>query len=335
MLSGLKNFIITFCASVLIFGLIAYFVVSGVNRAMAVPSTEPTNTQTPSSDNTADTSDSGTVTIDPDQPTDDRVLTVLLVGTDYQSKFTDYDSDAINQGNTGFPYQPRPVTADSIMLIRIDKNSGTYIFSSIPSNTRVLVDGAYDTLGSLYESKGIDFLRRKVIALTGCNIEYYAAVSIESFAQIIDKVGGVYFTVPTGMYYNDPNEDPDNPIIDISPGARTLSGKEAAAMLRYVSYRDGNRSRMDLSISFAQAALKQLTNGQNISKLDSLFTQIAPLLETNLTVNVLTANSDLLAAYQEFKPISLTYPGAALTQDGVIYYEPDIAQAVSLFRSYK
>ncbi len=335
MLSGLKNFIITFCVSVLIFGLIAYFVVHAVSASLSGAATDPVSPD----DTSATTTASDITSADTQEPNPPDLqgesFTILLVGTDYQSVFEDYDSATVNRGNTGFPIKPRVIHADSILLIRVDKETRSYVFTSLPSNMRVLVDGAYTTLGDLYAEKGMDFMRRKVSALTGYNVDYYAAVSVEAFAKIIDKVGGVYYTVPTDMYYEDPAEQEKGAVIDLKAGSKTLTGKEAAAMLRYVQYADGDRSRMDLAVSFAQTVLKKITDPSYISKLDSLYLDISPLLETNLTINALTANAELIAAYPEFHTVELTYPGSTVTQDGQTYFEPNTSEAVNMFRSYR
>lgn len=336
MFSGLKNFIITFCVSVLIFGLIAYFVIQAVSASITAQQDEPDSTGTGEVTVIPSDTTNGNSATDPTTPQiKGDSFTLLLVGTDYQSKFEDYDSEVVNRGNTGFPIAPRVITADSILLVRVDKASSAYVFSSIPSNTKVILDGANTTLGTLYSERGLEFLRRKVTALTGLEIDYYAAISLDGFAKVIDRIGGVTFTVPTDMLYSDPKENPDAPIIDIKSGTRTLSGEQASAMLRYVTYVDGNRSRMDLSVSFAKAVLRELTQAANLAKLDYIFTDVVKQMETNVTINTLTECSELLAAYPTFKSEVINYPGVSVTVGGEEMYEPNIQSAMALYQKYR
>jgi LCP family protein required for cell wall assembly len=347
MSSVIKSFVVTFCVSLLIFGLMSYAIVTNVDNVFSSSDTDTADTgQTSGPSETAP--DSGTVTANtPQTDTEGNIIdsgtsdttktpadnsfTVLLVGTDYQPDIlNDYDVAEKNKGITGFPIKAREITADSIMLIKIDSETKEFVFSMLPSNMKVQTDGNDVKLGSLYSSKGIDYLRDKVTAMTGMPIDYYAVVPVGGLAAIIDELGGISFTVRTDMNYEDESQQLS---IHIPKGSRMLSGTDAVNMLRYRSYPDGDTSRRALISTFAGAILKKLTDPSYLAQANSLYTSASQYVETDFTLTDLTIHLELIFSYPEFTTTDLTYPGTAAGSD--TYFEPDLTAAIKLYRSYR
>lgn len=349
MSSVIKSFVVTFCVSLLIFGLMSYAIVTNVDNVFSSSKTDTTDTGS-TSDKAVTTSESGAVTtntpetdtqgntIKPDStdtaitPADDS-FTVLLVGTDYQPDILGgYDVTERNKGITGFPLKARETTADSIMLIKIDSKTKEFVFSMLPSNMKVQTDGNDIRLGSLYISKGIHYLRDKVTAMTGMPIDYYAVVPVGGLAAIIDELGGISFTVRTDMNYDDESQQLS---IHISKGSRTLSGTDAVNMLRYRLYPDGDASRRALISTFAGAVFKKLTDKSYLAQTSSLYTSASQYVETDFTLTDLTIHLDLIFAYPDFTTTDLIYPGTGAASGSDTYFEPDLTAAIKLYRSYR
>ena len=163
MLSAVKNFAITFAASALIFGIIAYFVAGAVENGITAAGNDTDMvTGSETGDNAAVdfvyvTDENGEAVTDEnglpvtevkkDEPpvVDDikgNSFNMLLVGTDYQpAVLDDYDLTAYNENVSGFKVKERTINADTIVLIRVDKELKSFIFLPIPSNTQVFVSG--------------------------------------------------------------------------------------------------------------------------------------------------------------------------------------------------
>ncbi len=342
MSSALKNFIITFCVSLLLFGLLSYIIVANVGQVFNNES--ETTGEENNSEDTKKTNIPSVTTAPLETETDingntvvvhpkDDSFTVLLVGTDYQpNTLNDYDLSELNKNISGFPIKEREIYADSIMILRADRKNSRFLISMLPSNMNVSVRGNKAFLGSLYEKYGIDFMCDMVTAMTGLKIDYYSAVSIEDFAYIIDDIGGINYTVPLDMNYEDPSQDLS---IHIQKGARTLDGNTVVQMLRYNLYPNGNSDRMQLGISFFKALFEKMTDLSNLDKTSELFTNLSKYVETNITAAVVTRHTDILFAYRTFNTVVVTYPGSIENTDGTNYFMPDYSAALSLYKEYR
>ncbi|MDD4773317.1 MAG: LCP family protein [Eubacteriales bacterium] len=340
MSSVIRNFIVTFCVSLLIFGLLSYAIVTNVENVFSSPDdratesgvqTEPVN-KLPGSETEGNIIEPGDIT---DDITND--VTILLVGTDYQPDILkDYDVTEINKDVTGFPVKAREITADAIMLLKIDGGAKEFVFSMLPSDMRVQADGNDVKLGSLYASKGIHYMRNKVTAMTGLKIDYYAVISVVGLASVIDELGGINVTVPTDMNYDDESQQL---YIHINKGSQTLGGTDAVNMLRYKLYPNGDTSRRSMIAAFARAMLKKMTDVSNITRAPDIFTSLSKYVETDFTLADLALHLDLILAYPDYTASDINYPGTAGIPDdsfgGDTYFEPDINAAISLYRKYR
>jgi cell envelope-related function transcriptional attenuator common domain len=339
-MAAIKNFMITFCISALLFGLAAYFVMSfALENNMLPIFSDDNNTNNNQSDiNNPSNSD-------PDNPdytsgseeeeygealaADVNTITALLIGTDYQPDiFNDYNLSELNENITGFPYKERMINTDTIMMVHINNNLKTFMISSIPSNMSLLVDGVYKKLSTLYSEKGIQFLCDKVKSVTGLNIDYYAVIALDKFAEVIDEFGGVSFPVPTDMLYEDPSQDL---VIELSKGEQTLNGDKAVKMLRYRSYSDGDVSRMSVTVDFMRAFLFKLINPEYITKSAELYANFSDIVETNFTEIDLAENIESILAYSIFETSVINYPGTP--KDDI--FEPNITNAINTYKQYK
>lgn len=346
MSSVVKNFVITFFVSLIIFGLLAYAIINSVSAMFAGPdNSAQTGESSAEEHETADNSDNpftpvetvideegNVVIIEPEAKLDDS-FSILLVGTDYQPEVHhDYDLSEYNAIAGGFGVKERIVSADSIILVKVDRETKRFAFISLPSNIRVSVGGVYTTLGSVYDAKGIEFLREKVYGLTGIKADYYVAVGLDNMAAIIDELGGISYTVPVDMKYEDESQDL---VIDLTRGNNHLDGTSAMHMLRYVKYADGDISRQSLILDFAQAMLKKFTDISYLEKAAVTYVALSTKLETNFTVDVLAKHLEIIFEYPNFTVVRLNYPGDILSENGITYLNPNLTQAINLFNEYR
>ncbi len=350
MLSALRNFALTFAVSALIFGVIAYFIVGFVVDTMT--------DAIPTGDDTEDFSDnlfpgtssdpvilppavSGTETDTTEPPADETPImgdtfNVLLIGSDYQPElFSDYDYEEkwrADPNNTGFPdKRNRPWGADTLILLRVDKENRKFVFCSIPRNTRVSVDGEYIQLGDVISQKSTEFLCGKVAGLTGLSIDYFAHITVGKIASIVDAVDGITYYVPEDMSYEDPEQ---NLTISLKKGTNNLNGAKAMQLLRYVGYENGAVGRMNTSVEFLKAVLAKFTNVTYLTKAGSLYDSVKSSVETNFTSDDLMNNLELIFSYPKFEAVTVTYPGTTKTYSGVAYFEPSISTAMNMFDSF-
>lgn len=338
MVSVIKNFAITFCVSIIIFGLIAYFISGFLIDSMGLAGNgfletkliETTPTSDISPDTTGENSEEPNVDFSALQGSS---FTVMLVGTDYQPDILkDYDLKEVNKTVTGFPMKERKIAADTVMVVHINKERGKIVYCPLPSNMKVTVDGLSIKLSEVYSKKGIEYLKERVSSLIGMKIEYYAVTTIPNMAKLIDTIGGLSLYVPQKMSYSDSLQDLS---IDLSVGTQTLYGDKTLQFLRFDQYTASGFDRNTTAISVVKAILTKLTSSNYYNQVNSLMTRMKPYVDTNFTEQDLADNLELIFAYSDFTAVDYVYPGSETTTDGVKYFEPSTQTARNFFLDYK
>lgn len=357
-LSFFKNFSVTFLVSVVVFALIAYFSMNIVQNVMAKGHGIVTDPATGTSENdTGDdadllykyvTDDSGNIVTDesgsavteivdidsdPTNVVDGKSFNVLFIGTDYQPDIlSDYDLSEYNSEVVGFKVKERRFCTDTLILMHVDKEQKSFVFTAIPANTRVMVGGGTVAIGSLCTDYGVDFLCDKITALTGLNIDYHVSMKISDCVSLINTLGGIEFDVPIDMNYVDETQQLE---INLKAGLQTLNGENALEMLRYNGYANGNISRMEIGIKFVKALFEKMTASEYFAKAPGIFSSISYCLETNFTVEDFTSHLELIFAYPEYQAVEIQYPGTTVSYEGGHYFEPDVLSATEVFRQFR
>ncbi len=226
----------------------------------------------------------------------------------------------------------RAVQADTIMLVRVDKERSAFTFTAFPPEMTFTVEGKQSLLRDALAEYGLDFLIRKINAITGLPVDRYAIVNLEQFPAIVDAMDGITFTVPCAMKYDDYK---GNLHIDLRAGSQLLNGKTALDMLRFNSYTDGQNSRIKTAVSFVRAMMQKMTNPVYLPKAPELYEAIKGMLITNFTAEDLAANLDLIFKYGEFALSELPYPGTYTTVDGVTTFTPNVDRALTYYADYR
>ncbi len=158
--------------------------------------------------------------------------------------------------------------ADTLMLGVFNTNNKTASLLSIPRDTLVMVNGAAKKINATYAAGGMELVCQAVEELLAVPVDFYVAVDLQAFAKIVDEVGGVWFTVPQDMKYDDPYQDLH---IDIKAGYQLLDGKTALQLMRFRSgYQDQDIGRSRTQRAFLTTLVKQSITLSNASKVTSL-----------------------------------------------------------------
>ena len=350
MLSAVKNFAITLIVSLLVFGTIAFFVAPAIEQGMTMGGKSTESTDGSGESKLPDgyvyvTDDSGATVTDANgnpitepAPTNGedvkgKSFNILLLGNDYQPDvLTDYNLSGKNAEIDGFKIKERTINVDTIILIRVDKEKGQFIFLTIPSNTQVYVSGGNTTLSALYSKYGLDYLCQKVRALTGLNTDYYVSMSIPNLVSALGAIGDISYMVPTDMYYKDEEQ---SLTINLKKGQQTLTPEQALQLLRYNSYPDGNISRMATGVDFLKAVLDKLSSDSYKEKAQSVYNSVIGYADTNFTVDDLQNNIELLFSYPKFEKVNISYPGVTKSENSTYYFVPSYTDAIESRRKYR
>ncbi len=368
MLASVKSFVIAFTVAILIFGITAYATYPYINNDLfkfekSEQTTDETGqTETSPPEQIEQTEAEG----NEDSPLEinGKSFTLLIVVSDYQPDiFDDYRADLKDNASlSDYAENDRHYSADTVLLMRADKDSGSYIFSAIPSNTLIDYAKRQVTIGALYEEGGIDILRQAVTAVTGLAIDYHIETRFDLLKNSLDLIGGIEFNVPERMYAvyeeeriiapgqpNSPIEGFDqdgNPIvilpgspytIDLQSGKQHLNGESAVQMLRYSGYSDGTQGKANTAVEFFKAVVSKYFNAEDIEMIRSALNMITGSSSgsTDLTVDIFDENVDILTSYSQFDEVTLTLSGGTKDIGAETYFINDVQKTYDLFKPYK
>ncbi len=300
------TFGITFCISVLIFGIIAYIIMSMLfgtsifgnsseeaqDKDLLVGFEEPVDTPT----------------------SNGKTFSFILVGYDYQPKVL---PDA-------------KVSADAIIYVRFSNSTKKVVYMSIPSITTVKVNNKDIILADIYSEYGLETMADEVAELTGLDVNYYAAVSLSYFDDVMDTLGGIEYNVPIDMEY----EDPDQKLaIELEKGKQHLSGHDASDMLRYRS--DSLSACIDRQTEFFKTLMETFTQESYKEGAKDLFAELTYYIRTDFEEEDLLNYLDTIYNYSSFESKILTFPGTYRERDNDVFFVADTEEASRMLNEYK
>lgn len=298
---NIRNFFIAFLVSVLAFSVLAWFLMGKVTNNV-----------------------------------EDEIISpnIPVISDDNKPGNSIIEKDIAGNSFTALLACADPLTGrhDSLMILHVDKERKQYMISSLPSYMVLNIDSIEYYLGDLIKEKGRDFLLNKVYAITGLNIDYYAFVSIEGFAKIIDEIGGVTFTVPQNMFYRD---HLGNVLVDLKKGTKKLSGNEALQLLRFKGYSNGDEERRNVQRDFVLTTLDTILVPSNLGNAPAVLEKLLKYTNTNFTVNDFKDNIDLIFKYNSFEKIEIDYPGVSNNNNEVVRFIPIIDEAIEIYKDHR
>ena len=217
MLSGFKNFLVTFLASALLFGVIAAVMtgyVSGiVTSILDGDQNKPTDIKG-NLDDIQDTDDPQS-TVDPSLPMPSgSSFTFAVLGTDfYPDRFSDYFYDEAylskitssvkkSEDSKGLLSETklRFLRATWIVLVRADREMREYAVCYFSPETEVSSPSGVSTLGDIYGIYGIDALCEYLTVMTGLDVNYRFVIDGTNEKSFLEAMGSVTFTLSDDIY---------------------------------------------------------------------------------------------------------------------------------------
>ncbi len=230
-------------------------------------------------------------------------------------------------------YHFRDVQTDTILLLRVDKERTQFTFTAFPPEMLLTIEGREIMLRDVFAEYGLDFLMRKINALTGLPVDRYALVNLDQFPEIVDTLDGITYNVPCRMHYDDYK---GNLHINLTAGIQPLNGQQALDMLRFNQYTDPNQSRVKTAVGFIRAMLQKMTNTAYLPQVPELYAQVKNMIKTDFTADDLSANLDLIFKYGEYQLAELAFPGSYVkTADGTSVFKPNLTMALDYFDDYR
>lgn len=202
---------------------------------------------------------------------------------------------------------------DTIFTYEMSEEGKATIYS-IPRDTFVTDNMKIAAL--LIQENGDEKLIEAVSEITGRPVKDYVRMDLTAAEAVIDALGGVTFTVPQDMDYEDPYQDL---FIDLKAGEQTLSGKDAVSLLRYrKGYPEGDLKRVEVQQAFLMELFRQKCNPAYLKEIPAVMDAIKGHVTTNLIAeDVVKYGEELYHLKQNGMDAVEMYT----LQNGDMYYE--------------
>lgn len=215
---------------------------------------------------------------------------------------------------------------DTMMLTKVNLETGNIDILSIPRDTRISVNGKLNKVNAAHAIGGPELSLETVSDFLGIEIDYYVKVDYKIVQEVVDKIGGVEIDVPLNMKYNDPTSEP--PLnINIKKGIQVLDGKNAHDFLRWrhnnsytIGYPEGDVGRIQAQQYFIKELVKQTLKAKNILKLPALIETYFDNVETNIPLGTMLKGAAAAKKINVENMKTATVPGVGEYVGDTSYY---------------
>lgn len=255
----------------------------------------------------------------PEQKIKDEIL-FLLLGVDAQDV-----------------KESKGTRTDTMMLFKVNFDTGAINLLSIPRDTRVLINGRKDKINHAHSKGGVKLTIQTVKEFLNIDLDYYVKVDYQVVKDLVDAIGGVEIDVPQKMEYieYDPSVPPLN--INIEKGLQILNGKNAHDFLRWRTnnsmtrgYAMGDIGRIQAQQYFMKELIKQTLKPKNIIKLPKIVDAYFENVETNIPMSVMAKGALSAKKIDVENMNTATIPGEFLDLESVSYWQYYKNQTINL-----
>lgn len=233
----------------------------------------------------------------------DRRVNILLIGVDVT---LNNRRQVVNMSR-----------ADTLMLLSVDPDRDRVSVLSIPRDTRASIPGVGETkINASYAFGGPGLTIKTVEGLLGVPVHYYVKLGPQSFARIIDAIGGVEVDVEKDMKYTDTWA---GLYIDLKKGRQVLNGDQAEQYIRFRHDALGDITRVERQQKVLMALFAKLKNPATLLSAPTLLRAVAENTHTNLTMTDMITLGMFALRLGTDDLRTATLPGTPTP----LYWEPD------------
>ena len=208
--------------------------------------------------------------------------------------------------------------ADTILVLSFSNDTGKSRLISIPRDTWVNANSASGRIGTFYGWGGASLIVRHVAALLGISIHQYIVVDMNTFAELIDVLGGVDIYVEENMDYEDPESGLE---IHLGQGYQHLDGYEAQKYLRFRGENLGDVGRVQRQQKFIKSLYAKFLQLETIPKLPAIADIFRNKMETSAEIFDSAHLANVLRKMSSDLPATTMLPGIE-NEDGA--FIPDL-----------
>jgi LCP family protein required for cell wall assembly len=168
------------------------------------------------------------------------------------------------------------VRPDSLMIVRLNPDTGSCHLLAIPRDTRTELPGyGLTKVNHALAVGGIPYQLQVVELLLGIEVDRYVLIDFTGFQQLVDAVGGVKITIAEGF-------TAANGTV-FEPGELVLNGAQALAYSQWRGGPDGDFGRIQRQQQMLRALVAKAASLNIVRSIDELLPAVADHLRTDLS----------------------------------------------------
>ena len=217
---------------------------------------------------------------------------------------------------------------DVLLLVSYNTASNTATAAHIPRDTMVRYGGEYVKINSIFPKAratgktndgAMTELCDYLSGAMGVEIDGYFSLEIDSFAKIVDAIGGVDVVLEDELVVYDEHGER---LLVLNAGSNHLDGSSAAHFVRYrKGYVNGDLGRIDAQKIFLLALFEAVRDRVGVEETARLLVALGREVKSN--VGMLDAFGFILKNRKQLDDIGIrfvTVPGEAVMIDGKSFY---------------
>lgn len=318
-MSSVRSFLITVAASLLLFGIVAYYATGFV---MDMVFQEDEEFAPPVAD----------LPVDTDQLNANGTVNLLLVVTDQFVYRPSPGGSVETQFNqlADAEFRNHDTTIEFLTLVSFNSNTRQVMITALPGNLLVKANSAKLDLDSAYyfsennlHDLDEEYFVQSISALLGIQVDYSGFVDIDDYVEVADRLGGITIDCPE-----------DATEIGITAGEQRLKSDQLYLMLTKDEYQDPANRTLFL-VNQCYAILNRITDEAHSNTAYADFVRISKVLNTDFNKAALNEYKDLIFSYSKFEvkmPIAI---GKFVESGDELYFDPDRPATQNLFKQYK
>ena len=166
--------------------------------------------------------------------------------------------------------------SDTMMLVRVDPESGNVKLLSVPRDLLVDVGTGKDRINTAYNYGGIERAITVFEDFSKIPVDHYAIVDFEGFEETIDAMGGVNVDVGDGDVFPEKWRMKD--------GVMHLNGRKALMYARYRGTAGGDLDRIERQQRLVAALRSQALDWNTVKRLPKIMEAANQNVQTDLGV---------------------------------------------------
>lgn len=202
---------------------------------------------------------------DVDLVEDNRIINILLVGSDKRATWT----------QTG--------RSDSAMIATLDLKHKKLKLTSLMRDMYLTIPGyGENRFNAAYSFGGVSLMYETIASNFGIRLDGYAVVDFSAFKKVINTIGGVKITLTDEEYQYLTTAYKKGSVLDLQPGTNVMNGTQALAYTRIRQDAQGDFGRTERQRKVLQAIFTE-AKSLSLSELIELAEELMPCISTDLS----------------------------------------------------